>query len=146
MAGRKVAIWLTEEIEAEITSRGNNRSGTIQRDLSRLYTLYRRALQKLDFTESEAMLITEALNGTVHDANTAAMLWARVDDAIKLQNLDQTYGVDRETLMQKLKSLGDLEAMAVVDAVERYWNLQGEPGERLHKVGLVRGQVEKKGK
>jgi hypothetical protein len=94
------------------------------------------------FTETEALLLTEALRGVTYDANTAPMLWAHVDDAVNLQGLDQRHGVDREALVQKLKALGDLEAMAVVDAVERYWHLQGEPGERLRKVGLVRDPVE----
>jgi len=137
MSGKKVAIWISDRIESEIKARGDNRSGTITRDLERLYGLYRRVLRRIRFTTQEAIAICEVVNGTLYDATTASMLWAAVEDADRLNNLGTRHGIDTKALVEKLRSLDDATALAVVDAAERALRYQGDIKEAVIAVGLA---------
>lgn len=135
--GKSVAIWMTADIEKELEARGDNRSGTISRDLGRLYGLYRRALRRVRLTPGEAALICRVVDGTTFDANTASTLWAAVQDACQVEGVAESYGVNGDALVEKLRRLDDAALMAVVDAAERALRL-GEPiEEAVVKVGLA---------
>lgn len=131
----KVAIYLPDSLLEEISARGDNRSGTISRDLERLYTLYSRALATVQLEFNQAYLIVDALNGVLIDANTAKLLWAEIEDAINLDHLDQKWQVDGKALVEKLRGLNEIQAMAVIDAAERFWQAQksGQEAEELIK-------------
>lgn len=116
-----VAIYLRGEIDNELRQRGDNRSGTVNRDLERLYTLYKHALQEVDLSTDEACLICDVLNGTWTDVTSARYLAAEVADGIKLNALDQKWEVDGKALVGKLDALDRLHALALVDAAERFW-------------------------
>ena len=118
---RTVSIYLRPELEAEIEARGSNRNHIIHRDLERLYTLYRLALREVKLTLSEAWFIVDMLNGTIMDANTAGLLWASAEDACALDGLDKKWQVDGKAFVKKLKKLSDTQALALVDATERFW-------------------------
>jgi len=126
------SIHIPAELHEQIVARGP-RSTIISRDLTRLYTLYRRALAQIELSVDEACLIVDALNGSLMDANSARLLWASIEDACKLDALDAKWNVDGAQLMQKLQQLNELQAMALVDAAERLWeevtrcNEAGEP-------------------
>jgi len=63
------------------------------------------------FIRAEALAILGALNGIIFpDPEAALLLWATVEDA----------GGDAD-LVARLSDLSAVEAMAVVDAVERFW-------------------------
>lgn len=128
------SIYLRESLAAEIRSRGTNRSGIISRDLERLYTLYKRALREVPLSLGETCLIVDALNGALIDADTARLLWAHVEDGIRIDGLDRKWNVDGAALVEKLRGLNDLQAMAIVDAAERFWEMS-QSGE----VGLEEG-------
>ncbi len=113
-------IHLRSGLDEQIRSRGN-RSTVISRDLERLYILYRRALTSVKLTTEEACLIVDVLNGSMMDANTARMLWANIADAVSMNGLGKKWSVDGPALVEKLRSLSDIQAMAVIDAAERFW-------------------------
>ncbi|MDN5348540.1 MAG: hypothetical protein PWP65_2105 [Clostridia bacterium] len=117
----KIAIYLPDHLLTEVSSRGDNRSGIISRDLERLYTLYRRALAQVPLKVEEACLIVDALNGAKLEADTARLLWAEIEDAINLDHLDEKWQVDGSALVQKLRQLTDTQALALIDAAERFW-------------------------
>ena len=119
---RTVSIYLRPALETELEARGDNRNHVIHRDLERLYTLYSRAIREVQLTADEACLIVDTLNGTLMDANTARLLWANVEDACNLDHLDKKWEVDGPALVEKLQGLNDIQAMALVDAAERFWN------------------------
>jgi hypothetical protein len=113
---------------------------TARRDLSRYYTVLRASLPR--FTEPEASLLLDALNGVLLDEYTYRLLWAEVDDAIRLDGLDRKWGVHGGELVTRLRNLGPAECMAVLDAVERAWLLLSDGsgrtvGDVLREVGLV---------
>lgn len=118
----KTGIYLADPVAAELAARGDNRSQVINRDLTRLYTLYRRALAEVPLSVEEACLLVDALNGALLDATTARLLWAEIEDACRLDHLDQKWQVDGQALVQKLKNLTDIQALALIDAAERFWN------------------------
>lgn len=118
----KTGIYLTDPITSELAARGDNRSQVINRDLERLYTLYRRALATVPLTQEEACLLVDALNGAKFTADTARLLYAEIEDACRLDHLDQKWQVDGQALVQKLRQLTDTQALALIDAAERFWN------------------------
>jgi hypothetical protein len=143
----KIAIYLPDSLLNELSARGDNRSGTISRDLERLYTLYNRALATVSLELNEAYLIVDALNGVLMDANNAKLLCAEIEDAIKLDHLDQKWQVDSKALVEKLRNLNEIQAMAIIDAAERFWQAQKDgknAEELLKKIFRISGTEDKK--
>lgn len=134
---KTVMDYLPVRILEAIAERSDNRSGTIARDLERLYTLYRYELREVPLTKNEAMLIVDALNGVTMDAVSAGMLWAEVEDAIRENGLDKKWEVDGRKLLEKLLKLNRAQALALIDAAERYWRRNGE--EPVEKFFVIQG-------
>lgn len=120
MATKTVSINFQPEIMDALAERGQ-RAPTVNRDLGRLYTLYDRALRRLDLTVDEACLIVDALNVTIHDVRSGVRFWIDVQDAIELEGLAEKWNVDGKALIEKLTALDELSCMAIVDAAERFW-------------------------
>jgi len=118
---RTVSIYLRPALETEIEARGDNRNHVIHRDLERLYTLYRLALREMKLTLPEAWFIVDMLNGSLVDAYSAGTLWASAEDACALDGLDKKWQVDGKAFVEKLKALSPVQALALVDAAERFW-------------------------
>lgn len=132
---------LAEPVRArETPGLGANR--ICQRDLDRYYAVISAELAALELSESEAMLIVDALNGTIAEPAAAqrTMLWAGVADAIALDGLAEKWVVDGDALTTKLRGLSLAGSLAVIDAAERYWAAVGR-GESPSPegVGLTRG-------
>lgn len=119
------SIRLRPGVATELKARespSTSRSQVVNRDLDRLYALYRRVLPEIQFSVPEAMLIVDALNGTVfYDAGSTTLLWASIEDSIRLDGLDAKWGVDGPALVKKIRSLTPAQTLAVVDAAERFW-------------------------
>jgi len=126
-------------LQAELEARGEpNEIG--KRDLGRYYTLLRRELAGVQLSEPEACLLVDALNGTLLDEHTVSLLWAELDDAILQDHLHEKWSLPGEqagALVARLRSLSPGQAMAVYDAVERFWRDPNPLRERLRAVGLV---------
>ena len=124
MPKSKTSMSLSPQIIAELDSRDqfNSRSGVMERDLKRLYTLYQYELKKIDLTAEEICLIIDMLNGHLTDPpETARLLWAQVEDEIRYENLAEKWKVDGDKLVEKLKSMSLLACLAIIDAAERFW-------------------------
>ena len=98
---------------------GQSPGSIAARDLERYYALLAVSLPAL--SELETMALRDALNGTVLDVSTARLLWAGVDDAIRLDGLAEKWGIDGVALVARLRGLTLAQSLALVDAVERYW-------------------------
>lgn len=131
----RITITIPEKVLREVDARGDNRSAVISRDLERYYTLLQRVIKRVRLSVEEACLIVDALNGILIDANTVQLLWANVADAISLDRLDQKWGIDGQFLIEKLRGLNELQAMALVDAAERFWEKpEGDIRERVAQI------------
>lgn len=124
LRGESLSAVIAEALREYLTIReefGAEGSEAIRRDLRRLRTLYKYALRKVELTVGEACLLVDVLNGTMFDANTAAVLWAEVEDGIYLDGLDKKWGVEGKAFVEKLRGLDLLTCLALIDAAERFW-------------------------
>jgi hypothetical protein len=121
----KKSVSFDPKIMEQVIERGAV-SAVINRDLERLYSLYRRSIVKLDFSVEELMLIVDCLNGSLMDTVAVSLLWAQIEDGIAIERLDEKWKVDGKVLVDKLKALKVFDCMAIVDAAERFWQKSAE--------------------
>jgi hypothetical protein len=112
-------------------------STIIERDMNRLYDMYERALRQIPLTIEEACLICDHLKGTVNDPSSASILWASIEDGISLNGLDKKWGIDGQELVSKLRKLSEIQSMALIDAVERFW-FGGYKKEDMAKLFMIK--------
>lgn len=142
---------LAQQVEARTQMYGDDEEATRQkdrllsdiaeRDLERYYEMIVRSTPK--FSEGEAMLIADVLNGTIHMPYSVSLLWAEISDALQ-EGYAEKWGVDGPVLVERLRKLTVFECMAVADAIERAWNAGtyqvGDMSARLRQVGLVKSE------
>jgi hypothetical protein len=92
------------------------------------------------FTRDQAMLLVDVFNGTRFEPIEMSLsaLWASLDDAEEAYY--QKHGVEKEPFVERIHDLTKAEALAVIDAIERFWN--GED-QNVTEVGLC-GPPEKR--
>jgi hypothetical protein len=141
----KTLISQDSKLKAALLQRGENTSAVGLRDLKRYYALLNYHLLELSLTLGEANLICEALKDYwfEDDSEQARAIWKRVNDAIQRDHLDQKWSVNDKAFIDKLQALTHLQAVALVDAVERYWvREQSNPHEsletKLSRVDLIK--------
>lgn len=134
-----------------LQARGEPSAMLLHREIDRYYTALAAELRTVSLTEDEAMLICDALNGTLTEPATMARhLDADIEDAIRMDGLAEKWKVDGEWLITKLAALSFTASLACIDVVECAWNLcangDADMRENVRKVGLVRStpQVEKR--
>ncbi|MBE3562992.1 MAG: hypothetical protein IMX05_04595 [Hydrogenibacillus schlegelii] len=121
MSREAPGVQLTPAILRQVEERGPGHL-VVSRDLGRLYKLYQRALEEIALTEPEARLIYEAYRGVSSEVplvHAAALLAANIRGAILERRLDEAYRVDGAALIEKLRGLTEIQALAIIDAVER---------------------------
>jgi hypothetical protein len=139
---KAVSFWMRPELEKEIEERGDNRTLVIHRDLERLYTLYRLALREVKLTLPECWFLVDMLNGSMMDAYTAGTLWASAEDACSMDGLDKKWEIDGKAFVEKLKALSYVQALALVDAAERFWqantgSMEDEDIKRFFRMAVI---------
>ncbi len=134
---------MAEDVRAR-AGHGMTDSAVAQRDLERYYATLKASLLDVELSEQEACLIVDACNGLLVEPHTVGLLWAQIDDAIRLDGLDRKWGVDGPALVEKIRRWTYAENLAVQDAAERAWNMVSagtapeDCGEWMRTVGLVR--------
>lgn len=136
----QVMFRASDQLLAEITRRDDGRGESLvaKRDLDRYYAALSAELRAVSLSEPEALLLCDALNGVLHEPHTVPLLWASIDDAIRLDRMDAKWGVDGADLVARLRALTYTQALAVIDAVERWWLLTDRSAGALQTVGLRR--------
>ena len=81
------------------------------------------ALKDLHLTKAEACAVCDVCNGTIFldDASWQAV-WAEVEDGIRLNALDVKWKIDGPTLVGRIHNSVHCHKLALVEAVERFWN------------------------
>ena len=136
----KIPLSITARLVSEIDGRGDNRSGTIGKCLDRYLAILERSRMTMAdlLSDGEIGLILDVLNGTAFsDTISPAMVWAEVEDALP-DGYAGKWNVDGPALVGKLKAMSYGECIALVDAVEVWWNRishgeQIEPREALRR-------------
>lgn len=111
----------------------SHRNEVARRDLLRYYDSLARSLATVDLSEAEASALCDANNGTIWEPWSVSLLWANIADT---PGLGEKWGVDTEVLISKIRGWDYHQALAVVDAIERFW-VQCEDS-TVQSVGLVR--------
>ena len=114
-----------EKLEVQIEERAGgirNTHGTAREMAERYAYCMEKALDGVDLTEKEAHLIVDSFNGTIFeplDMVARYGLEAGLEDTSDV--VYTKWEVDRESLLDKIKSFSIPERLAVIDAIERYW-------------------------
>lgn len=118
----------------------------IEEDLGRYYLMLSETLRAMRFSRNEAMMMCDICQNaavfrrTLNTLSAASLiLYANFRDGIILDQIDRKWGVEGEAFLERVKNFTPLEALAVFDAVERFWNEpQKDEDKRLLEVGLIR--------
>jgi hypothetical protein len=113
-----------EELHEQLRQRESSFNSIHQiakRDVERYYFVVARALERISFTEGEAQLMCDVLNGSL--AEPADVLEIHVHASVEDADpaVFDKWDVDRAALLRKLSSLDLLQAAAITDAIERFW-------------------------
>jgi hypothetical protein len=127
----RLNVRAPEELFPQLQQRNDNLSEAIRESLMRYFALMtsgRRQLQGV-FTGNEIALIVDVTNGTLFDAvwmeSGGELMSFEVLDS-KPDGTWEKWEVDGNTLAEKLKSLNNLQAAALIDAIQRFWNRRDE--------------------
>jgi hypothetical protein len=142
MPSPSVSFRLNKALQENLSDRvkwGASLGVQAQSDLARYYALVDRSLKKLSLNRNEALLLCDALNGEFFDPclSPDAALLLSVESAIEENGLDAKWGADRHELLEKLANFNSLEAMAAIDATERFWKRPTCGEETLREVERV---------
>ena len=129
--------------------------GIARRDLERYYYLLRDSLRHVKLTPEEAHCVVMALRGHDLDAKSYRFLWAQVEQQLRAnQRVFATTSCDTDLLLQGLRALPPGTLMAILDAVDQYWDKVGDRSRSephyskeidtplLYEVGLVRAYLD----
>jgi hypothetical protein len=136
-------IFRSTDLCAQTESRGD-RNSTARRDLGRYYWLLKDSIRRVDFTQDEASLICEATQGWKDpwSISPEKSLYFLAVGAIELDELHEKWALDPADLLAKIKNLNAVEAAAVLDACEQFWqNLGGEHPEITKETLLQAGLI-----
>jgi hypothetical protein len=117
-----------------------DRSTIINRSLGRYFWLLDQARRRLaaELSDGEIGLILDALNGTMFaEPFSIQIVPVEIEDALP-DGLAEKWEVDGPALVKKLEAMDYWHLVALVDAVERWWNRvaageQPAPAEALKK-------------
>jgi len=76
------------------------------------------------FTRDQAMLLVDVFNGTHFEPIEMSLsaLWASLDEAEDAYY--EKHSVEKEAFVKRVHNLTKGETLAVIDAIERFWNSQ----------------------
>jgi hypothetical protein len=121
-----ITVYFPNTIKRELDSRGlGNGENVVARDLERYYTLLAQAKPAL--TEQEMNLLRDTFNGVLVQAELVPFLPRVLADAVaeaRADGLDEKWGVDADALAEKMLNLSTVQALALVDSIEQFWESQ----------------------
>lgn len=117
------------------------RARVAQRDLGRYYHLLQETLATVDLSRGEAGLLVDVCNGWATHVEPPELLAhglaLQVDDGCRLEALDEKWHVERVPLVEKIEAWSTAQAIAVIDAIERFWIDPNPLDVVLVRVGLI---------
>lgn len=148
VASKTVQFRSPPELAEQLAARATQERGVgsvAQRDLERYYTQLHAELRQLRLRPNEALFLCDLLSGTSIDAMWAESgpqaLASDIEDA-QLDELGAQWGVDEQALAERVRSYSRGQVLALVDAVERWWNrpvdADVDQDTALVQLGLVR--------
>lgn len=119
--GTRIVNFRVGVLEEPLSRRANalpaTPSAIAKRDLERYYAFLADEIGGLDISEPEWNLLREVCGGTAWDVSSYGYLWAEIEESCR-DGLDQKWGVDGASLVQRVREYGLAGAIAIIDAVE----------------------------
>ena len=125
MPAVKQTVSLPEPVAAALKLRDDQLSTAISRSLIRYVSMLMEARRELrpQFDAQECALMLDACNGIAFlDAFSVRLLPEGIRDAIEMEELDHKWEVDAVALLVKLDATTYTQRMALVDAIQRWWD------------------------
>lgn len=138
---KPLSFRIDERLATELDRRGplENRNAIARRDLGRYYRQSYYALQSLQLSQGVASLLCDLFNGFLmsEELNATDELSISLSEAISVGELLKKWGVTKDEL-NPLLAVEPLTAIAILDAIERFWLLTELPTRTaLEQAGLV---------
>ena len=144
----KKSVYLTDEsittLRLPAADSDNDReyslSGRINAILARYDKLV--AANMPEFSRDEWCAIFDANNGTLFEpmfdlAGLPTMVWANVADS---RGLGEKWSIDQEALIAKLRAVSPSQAVAIIEAIDRFWSNPNPMDEALKNAGVITGR------
>jgi hypothetical protein len=91
---------------------------------------------------AEAAMLCDGLKALWLSPEFIDRLWAELRKVIERDHLDEKWGADSGTLVERLSKLGCAESTAMVRAALRFWETREKPtAKTLRDLGLVGGRM-----
>lgn len=123
-----LTVYFPEQLHQQLRQRGlGDGENVVKRDLERYYALLELSLKRVAFSEAEWDYLRDAMNGIIFSQELIPYLPRALADSVKdasFDGLGEKWGVDVDALVEKILRLSPTEALAVVDAVECFWEGQ----------------------
>lgn len=111
-----------EGLQKRIGDFGNGVNNALNRYFAALAEARKKLITK--FSANECGLMVDACCSTLFDdASGVREFPYQIEDAIAFEYLDVKWGVDGRELVEKLNALNFIERAALVDAIERWWQV-----------------------
>jgi len=146
------------DLEPDVLRRrpdGRALGSVVRRDLHRYYRVLRDSLRHVKLTPEEAHCVVMALRGHDLDAMSYRFLWAEVEQRVREnRKAFVPEACDTDLLLEGLRRLSAGALMAILDAVDQYWDRVAERSSAepalsttvdtplLYEVGLLRAYVD----
>lgn len=145
MPSAQIHFRATPKIDEGLTARADqdiSPSRVAQESLERYFTLLGAELRRVYLSRQQALLLCDVLNGTFVDTMWAEsapdLLAGEVEDSAP-DGMGAKWEVDLTEFVATIQSWSRGQALAVVDAVVRWWKLDAADwDEALIEVGLLR--------
>lgn len=139
---KTITITTTQDLRERMESRVDKKSGESlsarwNRDLEAyLYLMdYGTRQARRVLTRNEAQLILDSMNSTYRDLRFGGEIWVpsgleiQIQDSCDMEDLDKKWSVNKEVLLDKLRSMDTLTRIALIDWVSQAWtNVSDEEG------------------
>lgn len=123
---KRTSTYLTDRT-LQIAGDGASLSGSINRIADRYGEICRRLRVEDRFSSVELDALRSVANGWI--AEPAATISGGL--ALEVADADpeelEAFGVDRSTLLEKLRALNFAEEVSLLDGIERYWSRVAAP-------------------
>lgn len=138
----EVTVQLEDSLVAALTKKGAPpTSYRIAETLGLFEYLQSVALDEMrnGFTESEILLIADACNGFgyIWRMHPKQQLALEVQEAIEFDALDEKWGVDKESLLNKLDYISEFHAHTILVTLEKCWDRRRESSDKSLDILLL---------
>ncbi|MFW5662338.1 MAG: hypothetical protein ACOCZW_01325 [Bacteroidota bacterium] len=140
---KATSLVLTPTVLEFIEDRYDGYSAGINDTVDTMRQLIAHEKRYLNLSREEALLICDAMNGTILDRVAITELAADIEDVIIYEQLDKKWNIGAADLITKLNAMNNLQKLAIIDGVRVFWRTKPPKEDdkfelQLRKAGFLR--------